>query len=306
MVAGKCVDTVHLLQGHHQTLARWVDWRYRGVMTSSPRPKPRNLVFCLGGRDLEMETIAALVRETLGDEHVVDREPGWGATADLYADDIAAIVAAGRVPVLVELPTGARPLPDRCLSIDHHGPHAGATAPTALEQAFALLGLPEDRWTRHLALVAANDRGHVAEMRAYGATPDEIAAIRAADRRAQGITDAEEAAAETALAAAQRRADGRLLIVRLPHGRTAPVMDRLALNDGAGPAQVTPSAPDAVIVLSPDEANVFGPGAVITALDSAFPGGWSGGALPSQGFWGIAPAPDQASIRSVVEAALPP
>ncbi len=56
--------------------------------------------------------------------------------------------------------------------------------PTSLQQIFALLGLSAERWTRWFALVAANDRGHIAEMVGLGATPEEIAQVRAADRAA--------------------------------------------------------------------------------------------------------------------------
>ena len=79
-------------------------------------------------------------------------------------------------------------LGDHCLSINHHGPVAGADAPTALHQVFDLLGLPPEGWTRRMELVAANDRGHVAAMRHIGAGLEEIREIRAADRAAQGIT----------------------------------------------------------------------------------------------------------------------
>ncbi len=265
------------------------------------RPAPQSLLFCLGGRDLEMETIAALVDDALGPDHLVDHRPPWGATADLYARDIRRAVADGLVPVLVELPPGDLPLPEACLFVDHHGDRAGATAPTALEQVFDLLRCPASAWTRHFTLVAANDRGHVEEMRALGATRSEMEAIRAADRRAQGITPWEDESAAQALSQARTTLDGRLLIVHLPHNRSAPVMDRLALRPDDAPRP-----PEVVALLSPDEANVYGPGAVIKARTDAYPDGWSGGALPRQGFWGRAPAPPPDDLIARVTEALSP
>ncbi|AEO46651.1 hypothetical protein F11_00905 [Rhodospirillum rubrum F11] len=223
-----------------------------------------------------MKTLATLVRETLGEQAVRDRNLGWGARLSDYADDLATLPAT-TVPVLVELDLDA-PLPPRALVIDHHGAAAGENQPTALEQAFHLLALPAERWTRWHALVAANDKGHIAALRAMGATPEEIDRVREADRLAQGISPAEEAAGRDALSRAERPFDD-LLLVHLPHNRTAVVMDRLP-----------PGSPANVLILSPEETNFYGAAPLIQALNHAIPGGWFGGALPSQGFWGY-PAP---------------
>lgn len=231
----------------------------------------------LGGHDLEMVTIGALGREALGAERVHDAGLGWGARASAYRDVIAAVAAAGGTPVLVEL---ALDLPADLLAqavvVDHHGERAGRDQLSALAQVFALLDLPPDRWTRELALVAANDVGHMPAMRAMGATDAEVRRIRDADRRAQGVTPADEAAARTAIAAAERR--GALLVVRTTSFRTSPVADFLEPEYGGTP-------PPALLVLSPGEANVFAAGTVIRALADE-PGGWWGGALPYRGFWG--------------------
>lgn len=253
---------------------------------------PPALLFLLGGHDLEMLEIGRLVRETLGDEAVLDRHLSWhAATASAYRAEIEAALTAGGTPVLVELRDDLPPgLSRRCVHVDHHGERAGADRPTALEQAFALLGLPQERWTRRHALVAANDRGWIPELRAMGATVAEIAAIRAEDRAAQGVTAEEEAAAEAALARREHRLDGGLVLVRLPHARTSPVFDRLALEAGDG------EPPDA-LVLSPEEVNFSGHGSRVLALAAAFPGGWHGGALPVRGFWGhAAPLPDEQAV----------
>lgn len=273
-------------------------------------PPPASLVFFLGGADLEMQTIAALVREALGPAHVVDKGARWGITAAAYADAMADALARGAVPVAVELDVEevAPHLRQALLVVDHHGGRAGAQAPTALEQVFALLRLPARRWTRRLALVAANDRGYIPEMLALGATPDEIAAIRAADRAAQGITPDEEqaaaAAVDAALASGPAWSARDPLVVTLPHGRTACVMDRLSLPapDGTpGPGTRWP-----VVVLCPAETNVFAPGPAIMALDRRFPGGWRGGALPRHGFWGQGRRLDEAAVVETVRGAVSP
>ncbi len=250
------------------------------------------LRFFLGGHDLEMLTIGELVRGEQGDAAVVDKGLRWGARAEAYAAEIAAWCDAGGVAVLVELPGLDGPAPN-VIEVDHHG--ARAAEPSALRQVFALLGLPEARWTRSFALVEANDVGHVAAMRAMGATAAEMAAIRAADRAAQGITPAEEMAGRAALAAARSALGGRLMVVDLPHTRTATVMDPLALELG--------DATRDVLVLTPAGPQFFGQGKAVAALDAAFPGGWRGGELPRRGFWGLGhPAAEAALLDAIAEA----
>ena len=252
-----------------------------------PRDRPAAaLAFFLGGRDLEMATIRALLDRLMraGDARVAAvHDPGlaWGAAASDHAAEIGVAAAAGLVPVLVELAPDIA-LPPGTLQIDHHGERTAE--PCALRQVFDLLTLPAADWTRQLALVAANDTGHVPGLRAMGATEAEVAASRAADRAAQGITAAEEAAGLAALAAARLALRGTLRIVRLPHGRAATVADPLALRDDTRD----------LLLLTPGTREFYGSGARIARLDAAFPGGWRGGALPQRGFWGtLAPVAER-------------
>ena len=134
-------------------------------------------------------------------------------------------------------------------------------------------------WTRWYELVAANDRGHVRAMKEAGATQEEIRAVRAADRQAQGVTAAEEHAAEAAIKGATVLFHGRLTVVRLPHERTSPVADKMEKEMGG-------AGYENLLVVSPRQVNFFGSGSVIRALDENFPGGWYGGSLPERGFWG--------------------
>lgn len=251
--------------------------------------------YFLGGRDLEMRAIAELLAAHAPGRYA-DRGLAWGARASDYAEPLQACLAAGRQPVLVELAWDLPDVPvDNVVLIDHHGDAAGIEAPTSLEQVFARLGRPRTEWTRQLALIAANDRGHTRAMRALGATAEEMRAIRAADRAAQGIDATHEQAAESAIAAAQQLPSG-VLVVRLPHAHAATVTDRLdAALGGPGYREL--------LVVSPHEVNFYGSGRNIARLDAAFPGGWRGGELPRRGFWGHAQADTEAVLKWLAEEA---
>lgn len=234
--------------------------------------------FFLGGHDLEMMVIRELL-EKHAPGHFHDRQLRWGAKATDYRGEIQACLAAGRMPVLIELEVDMVLDPQKVVVIDHHGLRAGSDQPTSLHQVFELLGLPTELWTRQHALVAANDRGYVPALVELGACREEIIAVRAADRAAQGITSEQEREGEQAAHHAEVLAKGQLTVVRLTHDRTAAVTDRLdPLLGGPGFHNL--------LVLSPRQVNFFGAGIWIDRLVSEFPGGWYGGALPKTGFWG--------------------
>jgi hypothetical protein len=240
-------------------------------------PETTELVFFLGGHDLEMVTIRDLLIATPG-VRFHDKRLGWGARASDYRSEIDEALANGMIPVLIELEVDVA-LPE-ALVIDHHGLRAGSEAPTSLHQVFELLGLPPSAWTRWHTLVAANDRGYIKGLEAEGAIREEIVEVRRADRQAQGITEAEEAAAEACLASLEERLGGALSLIHLSHDRTATITDRLEAALG-GPGFRN------LLIISPESLNFYGSGEVIRALVEAFPGGWYGGALPERGFWGI-------------------
>lgn len=238
--------------------------------------------FFLGGRDLEMLAIRELLEEAApGRFH--DKALSWGARASAYRDEIDACRSRGDTPVLVELEDDLGL--DALVVVDHHGQRAGEDAKTSLEQVFDLLALPPERWTRWHTLVAANDRAYIPGLVAAGATREEIVRVRAADRAAQGITPDEEAEAERALEQAVSLCGGQLTVVNARHARLAAVEDRLHAALG-GPGF------DNLLLIAPDEVNFSGDGRVVLALESRFPGGWYGGALPGQGFWGHAGRPE--------------
>ncbi len=241
------------------------------------------LIFHLGGRDLEMAEIARLLTEN--GAAFLDKRLPWGAAMSNYAAEIAEADAAGFTPVTVEL---ADDMPKdwlprrRLIQVDHHGPLAGHDKPTSIEQVFALLNLPAQRWSRRLALVAANDKGHIERMRAISANDQEIRDIRTADRAAQGVTQADEAEAVRAIA--DRRVIGRLTRVDTTSVTSSAIAD-LILPALGGPGV------DQLLVVMPEKLAFFGDGPLIQVLAAEFTGSWWGGDLPARGFWGMAGEP---------------
>lgn len=259
----------------------------RKVKTSAKNSKFR---FFLGGQDLEMVTIAELLREKVAVDAIIDKTLAWGAKASHYASEIEAAAEAGLTPVLVELSRDIA-LPADAIEIDHHGERTGE--PCSLRQVFDLIQLQEEDWTRRFALIAANDTGHVEAMRRMGASVQEIEQVRADDRAAQGVTPEEERLGRAALAKARVELEGTLLVVDLPHGRSATVMDPLAIA----------SDHRDVLILSPTMTQFFGAGPRIMTLDAAFPGGWRGGELPQRGYWGVGRAVDESAVLQALTSA---
>ena len=254
--------------------------------------------YFLGGNDLEMEAIRRLLDyRNIPAGHIHDKKLGWGAKASDYAGEIHALPEKA-IPVLIELENDLGLKPPKAIVLDHHGEQAGMDRPTVLEQLWSLLEMPPQDWGKppfdDFPLIVANDRGYIPAMRRMGASDEDIATIRARDRKAQGITDEEEAAAEAAIEQRRKTAEGRLIVVELPHARIAPVTDRLALGDGY----------DNLLIISPGEVNFSGDGALVACLDRAFPGGWYGGELPRRGYWGKTTQDEAPAIKNLLVQAL--
>ncbi|MFM7168683.1 MAG: hypothetical protein ACKO3T_25880 [Planctomycetaceae bacterium] len=239
--------------------------------------------FFLGGRDLEMQSIAKL----LATHNCVmfDRQLDWGAAASAYAEEIDSCLRQQCTAVLVELADDLQ-LDDAVqrgavICVDHHGARAGLNQPTSIEQIFSLLRLPNSAWSRHLSLVAANDRGSVQGMLRLmpPASREELLQIRAADRQAQGITAEQEVSGMLAASNAQVQLAGRLTIVNLVHNRVATVTDALEANLG-GPGYQN------LLIRSPQEICFFGCGSVVEQLRKNVHNSWCGGELPVRGYWG--------------------
>ena len=240
-----------------------------------------NMVVFLGGIDAEMLAIADACREA--GVAVCDKHLGWGAAASAYSEEIANAVSEGKQPVLVELNLDIE-VPANAIVVDHH--NENAARPASILQVLDLLGQQPNRYQQ---LIAANDCGYIPAMLALGATPEEVAAVRLADRAAQGITPEQEQEAERAIAAAT--VVNGVTIVKMAHSKTATVCDRLFSQDKE----------QRLLILSADgESNFFGNGELCLRLQgedtgakteqgytiySHF-GGWIGGNLPTSGFWG--------------------
>ena len=146
------------------------------------------------------------------DEHrqnvIVTQQP-WGASWANLEPHIQAAVAKASVVYAVEL---SGPAPPNAINIDHHDysdDHSRMNTLSSLEQIANILGIELNRWSK---LVAANDRGYIdAMVRELNASPQEIAAVRLADRRAQGVTQEEDSQALRAVLGAQPQ--GNLWIV---------------------------------------------------------------------------------------------
>ncbi len=246
----------------------------------------RKRIYFLGGRDLEMQTIAELLDKRAPLSYA-DKGLSWGAKASDYKDMIDDCFNRHITPVLVELADDVGAETRGAIIIDHHNEKSGAAKATSLEQVFQMLGLKNKDWSPYYALVAANDRGYIAEMLKITDKIDNIRRIREADRKAQGITDEEENAAAAAVRNMRVTHDGELTIITLPHNRTPAVADRLAPELG-GPGYKT------LLVYTKDGAHVSvsQKGEIIQRLNARFPGGWYGGSLPNYGFWGINGRPD--------------
>jgi len=150
--------------------------------------------------DLEAKTIQELLQAVGEDVLVTDQS--WGATwsgLEAWIQARLRAVPAGTIIYGVEL---AGPNAFGAIDIDHHI-YAGedrSNPLTSLEQVAAVLGLPLNEWQ---CLVAANDRAYFAGMQALGATAGQMAAVRMADRQAQGLTAEREAEAEAEVANAE-------------------------------------------------------------------------------------------------------
>jgi len=246
----------------------------------------KNLVFFLGGADAEMVQIEKRLAEA--GASFITKGLGWGAHASAYATEIVQASAEDKTIVLVELDNMSAPktewspekvavvLPEGTIVVDHHGERAGE--PASILQVLNLLGIEP---TRLDLLIAANDSGFIPAMIAMGATPEEVAKVRLADRNAQGITP--EMEAEAVRAISQAETSGRLTVAHMSHSKTATVTDRL--HKGAGGAGY-----DQLLVVSGDgEKNFFGDGKLCADLKEKFEG-WNGGSgLGTEGgnaFWG--------------------
>lgn len=165
-----------------------------------------------------MQTIRAMLERS--GELLFDHSLSWSnADIEQYTKELQ--THANCVIYGVELRNaGHLPLPPKYQLIDHHNEFSGY--PPALEQIAIILGVEMSHYEQ---LVATNDSGYIGAMINLGATQEEIETIRAADRKAQGVTPEDEAKAVHAIANA-RRFPG-LIVVQTNGTKFSPITDRL-------------------------------------------------------------------------------
>lgn len=177
-----------------------------------------DLIFLLGGADLEMHTI----RDVLSREGITffDHHLRWdNALLSSYKLELQT-VKDGQIVFGIELREDIVP-PECYRAIDHH--NELSASPCALEQVMKILQQP---MTRYEQLVAANDKAYIPGMLELDASEEEITFIRRADRKAQGVTDEEERLAEKSIESNLEIKDD-LIIVQALCSRFSPICDRL-------------------------------------------------------------------------------
>lgn len=144
------------------------------------------MIFLLGGKDLEMETIKEMLQGR--NLEFYDKNLNWGnAALSQYKEELERhkedLVIAIELRCDIEVPANY-------LAIDHHNERNAEKS--SIEQVADLLGIELNRYQQ---LVAANDKAYICGMIELGASKEEIEEIRLRDRRCQGITEVEEATA---------------------------------------------------------------------------------------------------------------
>lgn len=151
-----------------------------------------NLLFLLGGVDLEMQEI----RNILESQGILyyDKGLGWSnACLSAYSEELKEYESKGYKIFGVELKRDID-LPANYTVIDHHNEYNSRKS--SLEQVADVIGV---RLTKKQLLIAANDSAYIPGMLALGATDKEIAEIRLMDRKAQGATAEDEMRAEASM-----------------------------------------------------------------------------------------------------------
>lgn len=215
-----------------------------------------DFVFFLGGMDAEMSRIKELL--TIHQKKFFCRDLPWNdAKASYYATDLNNLLSNER-PVLIELVIDCV-IPSNSLIID---PIGESWEKSSLLQICDIIG--------HKPLnidlfISANDHGWIPAMYKLGASEEDVATVRLAERRAQGITQEHEKEAIRAIA--NKKVINGVTIVEMSHSKCAPVTDRLYSD----------TEKQNLLILSNDgEVNYFGNGLLCKILKDKFDG-WNGG-----------------------------
>jgi hypothetical protein len=148
--------------------------------------KQKKFVYFLGGHDLEMNEIKLLLEHYQA--KYFDKKLSWGAKVSDYKEELIQL-KEGEIPVFIELEIDFK-YQGEFENIDHHGPLSHF--PSSLEQVAQRFNHP---LTRFQQLVSINDKAYKIGLKRFGASSDEIKAIRYMDRQKQGVTENDEALA---------------------------------------------------------------------------------------------------------------
>ena len=186
--------------------------RFQNILLEFFKIKQR--VFLLGGQDLEMKTIKALL--TQYNQKFYDKKLSWDrAKLSEYKSFFNNKECFYAIELLVDT------TPPLCFKlIDHHNQFQHKKS--ALEQVADILNL---NLTRYGKLVALNDTGYIKAMQKYGATQKEIEKIRKRDRAAQGVTKEDEELAKKAIKNAKEIDD--IIVIKSQTNKFSPIVDRL-------------------------------------------------------------------------------
>lgn len=201
----------------------------------------KHSIFLLGGYDLEMLEIKKLLLKIGFQENVnlFDKQLMWGAKLSEYHAELERFGNTTPFKIYgIELEeTQIIRIPNNYIRIDHHNDFVDK--PASILQIAALASIKP---SRYIKLVAANDAGYKPAMRAIGATEDEIDDIRQQDRKAQGVTEEMELAAEDAIKNAKYV--GRLVVIESKFSLFSPITDRVDFEN--------------YLIFNDDEATFFG------------------------------------------------
>lgn len=179
------------------------------------------LKFLIGGRDLEMLEISKLLAEN--NLTVFDHNLSWdNAKLSSYSNELN----NNDYFVGIEL-TEDIPRPSQYKEIDHHNHNASKAA--SLLQIIVFLNKELDisvAITRDIELIAANDSGYIPAMEAIQATKEEIENIRKRDRKAQGVTAADEKLGEQSINESKTFKNG-ITVIKSLTPKFSTITDRL-------------------------------------------------------------------------------
>lgn len=176
-----------------------------------------NYIFLLGGKDLEMLEIEKILKKN--NYKYIDNHLSWGAKLSDYKMQLKEL-KKDDVVVGIELYKDSN-IENKYIEIDHH--NKNIEKPSSIEQIAELLNVKLNRYQR---LVAENDKGHIKALKDFGATNEEIYAIRAADRRCQGVTEEDERLAEKSIKE-NKKTENEIVIVKSLTDKFSPICDRL-------------------------------------------------------------------------------